>query len=66
MVRLMQRSKRYQAFEHRHDRFVDEHRLRVGRPAVDDAMADAVEPDIAGMGREPVMDRRDRAGMIGA
>ena len=64
MMRFMQRSEWYQSFEVGHDLAVDQHRLRISHPAMDDTVPHAVESDFAAdMRREPIVDRCDAAGM---
>ena len=64
VMRLMQRGERYQAFEHGHDLAVDQHRLRISRPAMDNPVAHAIKAGLAAdMRREPIMDGGYGAGM---
>lgn len=64
MVWLVQWGERYQGFERGDDFAVDQHRLRVNRPAMDDTMAHSVETSLAAdMRREPIVDSGDGAGM---
>jgi hypothetical protein len=60
----VQRGERYQAFEHGHDLAVDQHRLRISGPAMDDTVAHPIKPGLAAdMRCEPIMDGGDGAGM---
>src|SRR5208283_2294207 len=64
VMRFMQRSQWYQSFEVGHDLAVDQHRLRIGQPAMDNTVPHAVESGFAAdMRREPIVDRRDGAGV---